>query len=113
MSPQICYGCFHDHHALKELPIQKENTTSLSMRNETKQKKNIEVGKPEPETRYLEMIDKIKEKTATSNNAAAQAENVEMKAHAKKEKAAAARAKSENVEARQTSRKNMQRNHNE
>ena len=63
-------------------------------------KKNIEVGKPEPETRYQEIIDKIKEKTATTNNAAAQAENNEMKTHMKKKKKTAARAKSENAEAR-------------
>ena len=43
---------------------------------------------------------KSKEKTVTTNNAAAQAENDEMKAQVKKEEASAARAKSENVEAR-------------
>ena len=57
---------------------------------ERDQSKKIEVGKLELEKRYQEIIEKIKEKTATMNNAAAQAENDEMKAQVQKEKAAAA-----------------------
>ena len=37
-------------------------------------KENIEVRKPELENRHQEIIEKIQEKTFTTNNAAAQAE---------------------------------------
>ena len=69
------------------------------MKAATKQE-NIEVKKLDLEKRYQKIIHYFFRKTATTNNAAAQAESEDAEAQAEKENAAAAGANCENAEAK-------------